>query len=532
MKRRLDHTDDQPPQKRARRIDRISKLSDELLVRILSFLPVDSLIRSQRSVCGFDTPSVSSLTTTPSLSRKFNRIGGDAHLWKALYYDRFVRPRASRIPKLKESDLVSEQLHFSSKISKWLEEESLVKQGAETDWKRQYKLRHNWTRGSCNVAEIEVLEEPPAPPLLVRFHKGVIYTVDSVAGLRAFSTKHHQQMLSSYTFEEEEQDPPTALAVDSQDAPDGAHRIVVGFQSGRFSVYELSTQTSKLCRLYSHAPSPNGPITAVALSLPFLLTLYSDHRLTLYRFPATSDLKAPRILHSFVAQTVYSPVCVSLRQTPTLLTASLAYPLSSPFLVWKSGLQEFLLSPTSGQLLTSRTAFADTGPAGHPSPDSFIVGQLSDSALLKRPTSLSYSHPYLLMAHPGNTLTLSLVTSTPQALAISPAQVLWGHSSAVLAAHVSQRGRAVSVGRGDGGEVRVWELEGFGGRRGALDATSVIVEPGRSQDELPETARDQTTPCSGDLVREPGWVGFDEENVVVWKGREVGSQKVLVYNFA
>ena len=36
--------------RRVARVDRLSKLSDELLVRILSFLPVSSLLTSQRLV--------------------------------------------------------------------------------------------------------------------------------------------------------------------------------------------------------------------------------------------------------------------------------------------------------------------------------------------------------------------------------------------------------------------------------------------------------------------------------------------------
>ncbi|KAF1810020.1 hypothetical protein P152DRAFT_508898 [Eremomyces bilateralis CBS 781.70] len=511
MKRDLEDASDQPVRKRVRQVDRISSLSDEVLVRILSFLPIESLIHTQ------------------NISRKFNRIGGDSQLWKALYYDRFVRPRASRIPNLKESERVSEQLHFSSKISKWLDEENLVKRGTETNWKRQYKLRHNWAKGTCNVAELEVSEEPPVPSLLVRFHKGVIYTVDSVGGLRAFSAKTRQRLLACYNLQDEERNPPTAIAVDAQDTQDGAHRITIGFQNGRFSVYEHSIRSSTLSPVYTHPPSSNGAITAVALSLPFILTLSSTHLLSLYRFPSPSPLSSPHLLHSFTSQTVSPPVSLSLRQSPTLLTASIAYPVSSPFLPWKSGLQELRLSLT-GVLLSSRTAVA------HPrAGESSVTPSIPRLVRHSRPTALSYSHPYLLMAHPENTLTLSMVTSTPEGLAISAGRVLWGHLSAVTAAHVSPKGRAVSVGRGEEGEVRVWELEGFGGPRGAEDATSVIVDPGVEGPEemCPVTAaRYNRVQLWLGHVPQPGWVGFDEENVVVWKGREEGGQKVLIYNFA
>lgn len=53
MKRSREVDDEvEPPAKvrRVARVDRLSKLSDELLVRILSFLPVSSLLTSQRLV--------------------------------------------------------------------------------------------------------------------------------------------------------------------------------------------------------------------------------------------------------------------------------------------------------------------------------------------------------------------------------------------------------------------------------------------------------------------------------------------------
>ena len=93
------------------------------------------------------------------------------------------------------------------------------------------------------------------------------------------------------------------------------------------------------------------------------------------------------------------------------------------------------------------------------------IGSLSTSTATElrhihsKPTSLSYTHPYLLVAHPDNTLTLYLVTSTAQALSISAGSRLWGHTSSVSGAHVGGRGKAVSVSR-RGDELRIWELEG------------------------------------------------------------------------
>ncbi|KAK3896634.1 hypothetical protein C8A05DRAFT_39818, partial [Staphylotrichum tortipilum] len=55
-------------------------LSDELLLRILSFLPPRRL-----------------LALAP-VSRRLYHLAADSQLWRALYYARFVLPRAMRIP--------------------------------------------------------------------------------------------------------------------------------------------------------------------------------------------------------------------------------------------------------------------------------------------------------------------------------------------------------------------------------------------------------------------------------------------------
>jgi hypothetical protein len=84
-------------------------------------------------------------TDAGRLSKKFSRLAVDSELWKALFYRAYVRPRASRIPRIKHAGSASHsQLHYSSKISRWLDDGHLVKNGVGTNWKNQYRLRHNW----------------------------------------------------------------------------------------------------------------------------------------------------------------------------------------------------------------------------------------------------------------------------------------------------------------------------------------------------------------------------------------------------
>lgn len=158
---------------------------------------------------------------------------------------------------------------------------------------------------------------------------------------------------------------------------------------------------------------------------------------------------------------------------------------------------------------------------------------------------MSYSHPYLLVAHPDNTLTLYLVKSTSSALTISPGTRLWGHTSSVSGAHVGMRGKAVSVSR-LGDELRLWDLEGgmnsaVNKRRSMNGELSVRVQPAKVMDgsgEISDIEGEQHFGLKLALERgfddtsvSRGWVGFDEQNVIVLREKSEGSQTLVVYDF-
>ena len=512
--------------------DRLSTLSDELLLRVLSFLPIHDL-----NVC-------------QCLARKYKSIAADSQLWKALYYNRFVRPRASRLP----ADLQPNHLHYSSKLSKWLDDESLVKKGRETNWKRQYKLRHNWTRGACNVNEIQVAEQPPLPPLLVRMHGSVVYTVDSVGGLRAWSSKKKRGLLAK--AELPARSAPTALAIDqtAEESNAAVHRVVVGFENGIFVMYSFDTRTGHLQPGYSHPPSSNGMLSAVAICSPYVVTMTASQLLSLYKFDDPQLLEAPRLLHSLRSHTTWPPLSLAIRPSAQNLVATIAYAIPTFASGWSVGVQEMWLS-SDGELLDSRLATSnDDGSRGI---SASLPSSLSPTRIgspvptfaaatpgYSKPTSLSYSHPYLLLSHPDNTLTLYMVTSTDRALSISGGSRLWGHTSSVSGAHVGMRGKAVSVSaRGD--ELRIWELEGTTRRKLASSELSVRVQsPEKLKTVDAVTGLSDAIARRGDglglalqnrgmddmsVVR--GWVGFDEENVVLLKEQSSGCQALVVYDF-
>ncbi|KAH0556418.1 hypothetical protein GP486_005663 [Trichoglossum hirsutum] len=545
------------PSKRVTYPDRLSSLSDELLLRILSYLPTSSLTRCQR------------------LSRRFYIMAGDSQVWKSAYYNRFVRPRAARIPGIRERDSSSDSLLFSSKASKWLEDEALVKQGQETNWKRQYKLRHNWSTGSCNVSELQVAQRTSTRhPFLVQLHEGVAVTVDNFCGLQAWNLRGKQTRIASTLLQDSPQCNafPTALAIDAQGSSEKALAVIIGFTDGRYSVYELQVDARVFTLVYVDVEPASTSIEAIAYSHPLLVTLRRrdahcvTNRLSIYSFSTSAGKRSfgdvpgpPKLIASLKSDILGPPISLSLRTSTHSILVSIAYAQPTILAGWSVGLQELRLT-LEGVITNSRLAsamgldFSSLSPAPQQSssrsnrklpPGSSTHAPTS----LSMPTSLSYTHPYLLTSHPDNTLMFYLVTSTSENLSISRGTRLWGHTSSVSGVHVGGRGKAVSVSS-YGEDLRVWELEGGvsssnSGRRLAAGEKSVQVRPEKKAgiessgpDFLSKTIsiRGGGLTCaleswSGGATLTKGLVGFDDEKVVVLREREPGCRALAVYDF-
>lgn len=443
--------------------DCLSKLSDELLIRILHLLPLPTLLRSQ------------------FLSHRFYRLSSDSQIWKNLYYDRFVLPRALRIPGIKNVPPRDEALVFSSRRSKWLGEEGLVNRedGKRTDWKGRYRLRHNWSRGVCAVREIKLKEERSAG-MLVRMAEGVVLTVDVDDGLRGWDLKG-KGLIAQFGFGGGQV--PTCLAVDEQGDSAGLG-VAVGFADGGWRTWKLDTEEKCFVEGYRHPASSNGKLSAVAYVYPYLLTITKEQLLSLYSFipivledepefpqstqnpdvrvqesqqsetpldgegedyppPSTVEKETEesrsvfdqpdqaRLLASLKSHTSWPPLSLSIRTTPTTLIASIAYTLRTYTSGYTVGLQELHLSLITGSVIFSRltsalpqgfTSILSPTSSSPPSPSSNPRSSPASASRSEnsRPTTLSYSHPYILATHPDNTLTLYLCTSTASTLSITP----------------------------------------------------------------------------------------------------------------
>ncbi|CDM35610.1 hypothetical protein DTO013E5_6501 [Penicillium roqueforti] len=542
-KRCRDHWDSDLPQKRIRTrndirpVDRLSRLSNELLLHILSFLPVSSLNVCQR------------------LSHRFHVLGGDSEIWKRQYYSQWVRPRARRLANTRRTTLPS-KTDYSPKVATWFDHGHLAQEG---NWKRQYRLRHNWSKGLCRVTEVE-FPRPPCPPTLVKFCAGIVFTADSAHGLRAWTTRDSACCLARVPLSTPSRSSPmtpTALAVSQiQDKIE----ISVGLENGHFSLFVLYLQTSQLDLQSSHVGRSDAAITAIALSSPYLMVVSQHKDLTLYNLQpgshqpgATAESSEPLRVASLKADNMIAPMTLSLRVSSFEIVATIVYSFFHIGCGWSQGIQELRLGK-DGQQLDSRlattvdsqyglrplqsrkrrhsaTESVDNQPPIDPGTPSIIHQQ--------PPTSMSYSHPYLLTSHADNTLTMYLVVSTLESLFVQGGRRLWGHTSSVSAVQVTNRGKAVSVSsRGD--EIRIWELEmaiSSLGSRKFFEENGVQLNAGNKDGE-PEP---EPEPGLGPIYHSLGSVdletqevtvpiGFDDERVLLLRER-TGTQLLECYDF-
>lgn len=495
-----------------------------------------------------------------SLSHRFHSLAGDSELWKRQYYSRWVRPRARRLANTKRADTAPSKVEYSPRVSTWLDHSHLAKDGRPTNWKRQYRLRHNWSKGICRVTEIE-FPQPPCPPMLVKFCAGFIFTADSGYGLRAWIASNPKSCVASMSLSKPQQEPssgsPTALAA-SRNLHQDRIEIAVGFQDGRFSVYDLNTKTLKLGLRFIHAGSTDEMITAMASSNPYLLTVSQHKVLSLYRTPSAledSDQHRPkgevRLLTSLKADNIVAPLSLSIRATMSEIIASIVYSFFHIGCGWSLGIQELRLDKCGHQIGSRLATTVDSQYGVRPIQSLSLPERAhhftsdevpTEPSILHQepPTSLSYSHPYLLASHADNTLTMYLVFSASDSFFIKSGKRLWGHTSSVATVQVSDRGKAISVSsRGD--EIRVWELEtvlsSLVTQRATKEENSIRVSPENTQTEwheghtLLKGVRLASTDVSQQLARMRGCVGFDDERVLLLREKELGAPLIECYNF-
>jgi WD40 repeat protein len=260
---------------------------------------------------------------------------------------------------------------------------------------------------------------------------------------------------------------------------------------------------------------------------------------------------------------------LDLRQSGREIIASLAYSFYHVASGWCIGIQEVHLASdgtrTGSRLVTTIDSLSSESISHISSASLGVAPNRTSTTALKTgsptrlsqyslhhkepPTSVSYSHPYLITSHRDNTLTMYLVVSSADDLLIKGTRRLWGHTSSVSTVQVSDRGKAVSVStRGE--EIRIWELETLIGSGNAVqrmlrDENSVQVSPERpavmaslelgSTPQVVRWSRQHLWSSRFDSPRETAteqdWVGFDDQQVVLLRHQEPGAQLLESYDF-
>lgn len=408
--------------------------------------------------------------------------------------------------------------------------------------------------------------------MLAKLCVGIVFTADAAHGLRAWSAKDPACCLAECSFQPQTGGScvvPTALAVYQSS---GEHEIVVGFDQGHFDRYTFRAQTAELSLRSSHFGCSDGAITAMALSSPYLLIVSQHKSLSMYhlrdsshRFEQADDAAEPRLLASLRADNMVAPMTLSLRVSAIDIMATIVYSFYHIGCGWSLGIQELRFNKDGRQVDSRLTSTVDsqygirplqisspTVKIGHSVGVESVGHQESATPTMpsivhpQAPTSMSYSHPYLLTSHTDNTLTMYLVVSDSNSLFVRGGRRLWGHTSSVSVVQVTNRGKAISVSS-RGNEIRIWELEttlpSINSQRPLKDENSIQVNPEHQHQDQPSPDLGhgvirQEMDDLGLISRAPPelshlheCVGFDEERVLLLREKNVDTQLLECYDF-
>lgn len=454
-----------------------------------------------------------------------------------MFYRTFIEPRESRnINRLRSN-------HHQA--SSWFLRHTLHE--PRIDWKSSYKLRYNWHKGRCSVDAIDMWKSESTDSdmlvndLVVRFRGRNLITADSKHGLRAWDAEGFviaTKKLPQYSDSElniRYGDPSALYLCSLSGAIQSVNfTVLVGFKNGGFAIYTVNISAPDILTLrYTHPPyAQDDPIASVVYEYPFLATLSKEKVVEIFKFeaPDHSDDKnstgspcftTASLVTSLKSQSISGPISLSMRKIANSdkIYATIAY--SHPIITsseWTVAIQELELDSRQG---LTRLRAASAPPR---SPSSLFTSRLWASStdsrdvylqLLspKSPTSLAYTHPFLLTSHADNSLVSYLVESTSTKLYIKSGERLWGHTRSVANVQVKARGKAVSVST-DGEEIRVWDLEPLSAGR-------------LNQDSVQLQIVGQDCKKSRTLGK---YLDFDDERVVVEEESQAG-KRVMLYDF-
>jgi hypothetical protein len=459
-----------------------------------------------------------------------------------LYYEDFVRP--STIP-----GLTTEDQSYSAKVLSHLQRHSHIWREHSTDWKRQYKIQYNWFRGKCHIRELTVNDDSSPFPLITRLCKRHIYSLEvKTQTIKVWSTTD-QRSLGIFKFTDPEA-LPSAFAINPSRTNVNEHELLVGFANGSFIKLVFDTMRGSFTETYTHeAKASSATITDIAYYAPYVATFSNTRVFSVYRFQG-SPINAAKVF-SLQSNRQYAQCTVSFRLLNSTLHAAVIFVL---FGTCEPIIQESLINYDTAEVLSSRLATAQhpqrsAGRYPGPTPWRFNYSKAN---------SISYSYPYIVVPLSDNSVLAYVVKSTATELSLTHLERLIGHTEGVAGAQVESSGKAVSVGR-TARDVWIWQLNEMQKDREDLSERDELLESdaevsdsidnsgfldgqttkwARKQREWERLEGDrwsiriqpQTLRRSG--AKFAGYMGFDDESVVVLKIGHKGEQNVAVYDFS
>ncbi|KAK6514453.1 hypothetical protein TWF281_004653 [Arthrobotrys megalospora] len=547
-------------------------LPQELILRVLHFLPVQSLLTVSRT------------------SQKLHSLASDQQLWKTKFWAKFILPRLQRRARLSLPESYGSRESEPGIVTDWkmwledhvlIQEErdlvaltpsptpvkrqsvangrpspskELVNKKPSLDWKAKFRLRSNWQRGVARSSEVALLDSisknnSKAPPIIGKFYEGYFFSADTQNGVRVFGHQGASGGRVELASRPITLGDPICINIEESLLNDTSRKrheargidFVVGYHNGSYAIYHYDPISHRICEKYlKHRFDDIHRIELIAFHFPYLLIITRLNELSILGFHSSmkkdgaSDLESklpprdqpflpPSLVAKLYVDPSWIPSCLSLRKDPVSgkIIGTGVCSVRSVIIGSSITVQEFHLSPDKPELLETQT----TSPPLHEALDYVFFGRAAQLAFTA-PTCVSYRYPFIMTSHADNTLVLyNMFTNEEGKIEILSGHRLWGHNASVMSVEVGLR-KAVSVDRR--GEVRFWDLQGRSERPYGRDRSTRLVGSG---DPL-----SLNIGGTHNFPRERCAIGFGEENVVVMEkinGSDLGNTgfSLRVYDF-
>ncbi|KAI7898848.1 uncharacterized protein BX663DRAFT_555399 [Cokeromyces recurvatus] len=419
-------------QKSEKRIDFVSFLfSKELVLRVFSFLSSQDLI------------------TCTVVSHNWSRIANDEMLWKPLFYRKF------------------QNLFLLKETRKYYYDPVIRYRGS---WKTKYRIHHNWLYGNCQIRDVtNVFHTSPNVHQYFQFTHDIIFTAQSDSSIIKVWRYNNNEKDNFFKLLGQIQ----SLEVQQEDifitylklTTTEKQYLIAGYSNGGFTIWEFSTNdvmaiinntlVDEIHELITYFPTSNqNKVKSIGMVYPMIVVYTENKKLSIFHFN-NDTLKLIDQLQSAVD---WQPVIINIypisnHDYKKLWKVVLCFGLLSGEGNYTStavGIQEIILSTHS--ILFSRQGFSIHS---EPNVSSYSSNYNHNTASKQLITSMAYTPPYIITAHPNNTMKQYLVTSdNNNQFSVTFQQILYGHAFRVDALAISDQ-KLIS---GDRSGLKIWDL--------------------------------------------------------------------------